>query len=79
MGDIRVAGLGLDALPHGATGFALTALVQDTLQTAAEIEPDNKEFVGEVCTVVQRAFSADDVRGAGWADVFLGIWRVPRA
>lgn len=42
MGDIRIAGLGLDALPHGATGFALTALVQDTLQTAAEIEPDNR-------------------------------------
>lgn len=42
MGEIRVAGLGLDALPHGSTGFALTALVQDTLQTAAELEPDNK-------------------------------------
>ncbi len=42
MGDIRVAGLGLDAIPHSATGFALTALVQDTLQTAAEIEPTNK-------------------------------------
>jgi len=41
MGDIRVAGLGLDALPHGSTGFALTALVQDTLQTAAELEPHN--------------------------------------
>ncbi len=41
MGDIRVAGLGLDAIPHGATGFALTALVQDTLQTAAEFEPNN--------------------------------------
>ena len=42
MGDIRVAGLGLDAIPHSATGFALTALVQDTLQTAAEIEPHDK-------------------------------------
>ncbi len=42
MGDIRVMGLGLDAIPHSATGFALTALVQDTLQTAAEIEPHNK-------------------------------------
>ncbi len=41
MGDIRVAGLGLDAIPHSATGFALTALVQDTLQTAAELEPRN--------------------------------------
>ena len=41
MGDIRVAGLGLDAIPHSATGFALSALVQDTLQTAAELEPSN--------------------------------------
>lgn len=41
MAEIRVAGLGLDALPHGSTGFALTALVQDTLQTAAELEPNN--------------------------------------
>ena len=39
MAEIRVAGLGLDAIPHGATGFALTALVQDTLETACEIEP----------------------------------------
>jgi hypothetical protein len=45
MGDIRIAGLGLDAIPHGATGFALTALVQDTLQTAAELDPnDNSAF-----------------------------------
>ena len=42
MGDIRVAGLGLDAIPHGATGFALTALVQDTLETAAQLELANK-------------------------------------
>ncbi|MBI1277864.1 MAG: hypothetical protein GC179_07030 [Anaerolineaceae bacterium] len=44
MGDIRVAGLGLDAIPHSATGFALTVLVQDTLQTAAELEPTNKSL-----------------------------------
>ncbi len=29
--DIRLAGFGLDAIPHAATGFALTALVTDTL------------------------------------------------
>lgn len=42
MGDIRFAGLGLDAIPHGATGFALTALVQDTLQTADELDPSDQ-------------------------------------
>ncbi|MEP6988211.1 MAG: hypothetical protein ABI970_21585 [Chloroflexota bacterium] len=38
MADIRFAGLGLDAIPHGATGFALSALVEDTLETAAQLE-----------------------------------------
>ncbi len=42
MGNIRVAGLGLDAIPHGATGFALTALVQDTLETAAQLDPASR-------------------------------------
>lgn len=35
--EIRVAGLGPDAIPHSATGFALTALVADTLDTACKI------------------------------------------
>lgn len=39
MAEIRIAGLGLDALPHGATGFALTALVTDTLETACRVQP----------------------------------------
>lgn len=44
MGDIRVAGLGLDAIPHAATGFALTSLIYDTLETACELEPKNKSL-----------------------------------
>jgi hypothetical protein len=39
LGDIRVVGLGLDAIPHSATGFALTAIICDTLETAEQIEP----------------------------------------
>jgi hypothetical protein len=35
----RFMGLGPDAIPHSATGFALTALVVDTLDTACGIEP----------------------------------------
>jgi hypothetical protein len=35
----RLLGLGPDAIPHSATGFALTALVVDTLDTACQIEP----------------------------------------
>ena len=44
MGDIRIAGLGLDAIPHAATGFALTSLIYDTLETACELEPRNKSL-----------------------------------
>ncbi len=42
--DIRLAGLGLDALPHSATAFGLTALVTDTLDTAARITPPEEPF-----------------------------------
>ena len=35
---LRVAGVGLDAIPHTATAFALTALIVDTLDTMGERE-----------------------------------------
>lgn len=35
LGDLRMAGFGLDALPHAATAFALSALVDDLLASAA--------------------------------------------
>ncbi|MBX3063164.1 MAG: hypothetical protein KF726_09315 [Anaerolineae bacterium] len=35
----RFAGLGLDALPHGATAFGLVSLVCETAENAAEIFP----------------------------------------
>lgn len=35
--ELRLGGFGLDALPHTATAFALTALVGDTLQVAATL------------------------------------------
>ena len=54
MGDIRVAGLGLDAIPHSATGFALSALVQDTLQTAAELEPTNQSALARLIRFANR-------------------------
>ena len=42
LADIRLFGLGLDAIPHGATAFALTELVGDTVQTGASlVTPDN--------------------------------------
>jgi hypothetical protein len=38
MGELRLAGFGLDALPHGATAFALTALTYDTVKVAARLD-----------------------------------------
>lgn len=35
LAEIQLAGFTLDALPHGATAFALTALVHDMVQVAA--------------------------------------------
>lgn len=37
LGDLRLLGFGLDALPHAATAYALTALVSDTLREAAAL------------------------------------------
>lgn len=42
--DIRFAGLGLDALPHAATAFALTALVCDTAETASRLTAPDEAF-----------------------------------
>lgn len=54
MGDIRVAGLGLDAIPHSATGFALSTLVQDTLETAAALEPATASPLARLIHVFNR-------------------------
>jgi hypothetical protein len=40
LGDRRVAGFGLDALPHAATAFALTAFSREALRVAAGLAPD---------------------------------------
>ncbi len=39
LSEIRLAGFGLDALPHSATGLALTALACDTADAAARTIP----------------------------------------
>lgn len=44
MAEIRVAGLGLDALPHSATAYGLVALSADTIETAARVVPKKNVF-----------------------------------
>jgi hypothetical protein len=39
LAELRLAGFGLDALPHAATAFALCALVGDTLRAASALAP----------------------------------------
>jgi hypothetical protein len=36
MGDLRLAGFGLDTIPHSATALGLTALVCDTIESTAK-------------------------------------------
>jgi len=37
LAELRLAGFGLDAIPHAATAFALSALVGDLVRTAARV------------------------------------------
>jgi hypothetical protein len=47
LGELSLAGFGLDALPHATTAYALTALVGETLAAAAELAaPDDS--VGDI-------------------------------
>jgi hypothetical protein len=50
MGEMRFAGLGLDAIPHAATAFALSALTVDTLDKRA----DWSEYNSPLADVLQR-------------------------
>jgi hypothetical protein len=42
LGDLNIAGFGLDALPHSATAMALTMLVEDTVESATRARPENR-------------------------------------
>jgi hypothetical protein len=38
LAELRLAGFGLDAIPHSATAFAFSAIVEDTLSTMCETQ-----------------------------------------
>ena len=44
LGEMQLAGFGLDALPHISTAFALTALVHDAAQIFGELARDSDAF-----------------------------------
>jgi hypothetical protein len=50
----RFLGLGPDAIPHSATGFALSMLVIDTLDTTCHIEPSTSPLAQLARTCNQR-------------------------
>lgn len=56
LGELRLAGFGLDALPHAATGFALATLVADGVQTAARL--DEQQALVQWCARNEVAVSA---------------------
>jgi len=49
LAEIRLAGFGLDALPHGATGLALTVLACDTVDAAAQTIPADSPLAPVIC------------------------------
>jgi hypothetical protein len=42
LGQLRLAGFGLDALPHAATAYAMTALVHDSLRVMADLSSEGQ-------------------------------------
>lgn len=48
LGAIRIAGFGLDTLPHTATALGFTLLVADTAEAAAEIAPPGSPWTSLV-------------------------------
>jgi hypothetical protein len=42
LAELRVAGFGLDALPHAATAYAMTAFVSDTLRVIADLSSEEQ-------------------------------------
>jgi hypothetical protein len=50
MGELRFAGLGLDAIPHAATAFAFSVLVADTFETMGQ----HKEYQDVLAKLVQQ-------------------------
>ena len=49
MGELNVAGFGLDSLPHSATAFAFSALVADTFETMGQ----RKQYNGMLADFVR--------------------------
>ncbi|MBN8636460.1 MAG: hypothetical protein J0M07_14120 [Anaerolineae bacterium] len=51
MGDLRVAGVGLDAIPHTATAFAFSALAADTVDTMGS----HANYAGLLAALLRRS------------------------
>lgn len=47
LGDVRIGGVGLDAIPHSATAFAFAALAADTFEAMGE-RPQYSGFLAEI-------------------------------
>lgn len=70
LGDMRFAGLGLDAIPHAATAFALSALTVDTLD-----ENDNWAAYGNpLADVMQRSSQHPQLVSLGVLMAVTIIW-----
>ncbi len=67
--ELRLAGFGLDSIPHTATAMALSALVQDSLQVVADVD-DNTIFSRVLDTAARHSALAS----LGVLGVLTFIW-----
>lgn len=61
LGDLRFAGLGLDAIPHSATAFAFSVLAADTFETMGK----HDEYQDPLAKVVQWGSQKPDLIALG--------------
>jgi hypothetical protein len=70
MGEMRFAGLGLDAIPHAATAFALSALTVDTLE-----QQDNwSHYPGPLAPLLERSSHHPQLASLGVLLTLTAIW-----
>jgi hypothetical protein len=70
LAEMNIAGLRLDAIPHSATGFALTAIVCDTLSTASTL----KARPGPLTALVQQTSRYPSLISFGVLAALTFVW-----
>jgi hypothetical protein len=70
MGELRFAGLGLDAIPHAATAFAFSTLIADTFETMGQ----HDEYQDVLARLVQWGRGQPDLISLGALSLLTASW-----